>query len=116
MAEIKGKREPRPGSAGRATKKGEARDMPMTGAAGRGLGTTRGQYPKAGFPQPENAKPRKAGGDPYSTALPNRQVQGPAVRKGGGSGKPAGSRKSPFRSKGGGGTANTSKSAKTAGK
>lgn len=111
MAEIVGKREPRSGSAGRKAGK----PTPLKGSGGRSTGTPRGQYPKDGFPQPESAKPRKAGGDPMSTALPNRQVQGPAVRKGGGSGQP-GSRSNPFKVKGGGGTANTSKSAKTAGK
>lgn len=105
---------PRTGSAGRKPKKGESRDMPMTGSAGRDPGKARGAYPKDNFPTPiPGSKPRGSTGSPKETKLVNRQVQGPAVREGGGHGKPAGSRKSPWMASRRSGTANTSKSAKT---
>ena len=107
---------PRAGSTGRGTLKGEARDNPMTGAAGRATSKATPAYPADGNPALKPRKPntaRKTSGSPKETALPNRQVQGPTVREGGGSGKPAGSRGTPFRVKGGNGPGNSTKNAKT---
>lgn len=106
---------PRAGSTGRGTLKGEARDNPMTGAAGRATSKATPMYPGDGnvalIPRKPN-KARKAGGSPYDTKMVNRQVQGPTVREGGGSGKPAGSLGSPWRSKGGNGPGNSTKNPK----
>lgn len=87
---------PRKGSAGRATLKGEARDNPMKGAAGRTPSTPRGTYPADNFPKPSGGQhkgfiPRASTGDPMDNKMVNRQRKGPVVREGGGSGKPAGS-------------------------
>lgn len=85
---------PRAGSTGRGTLKGEARDNPMTGAAGRAASKATPTYPGDGnvaLNPIRGSKPRKSSGSPYDTKMVNRQVTGPAVREGGGSGKPAGS-------------------------
>lgn len=107
---------PRAGSTGRGTLKGEARDNPMTGAAGRATTKATPMYPGDGnvalTPKVEKGYTKRGPGSPYDTKMVNRQRQGPAVREGGGSGKPAGSTASPFRSKGGNGPGNSTKNPK----
>lgn len=109
---------PRAGSTGRKTRNVSTSPFgtpgPRKHAEGRATTKATPQYPK-GSVALNAMKTRKASnvhGSPYDTALPNRQVNGPAVQEGGGTPKPAGSTGSPFRSKGGHGPGNSTKKAK----
>jgi hypothetical protein len=110
---------PRAGSTGRKTRNVSTSAFgtpgPRKHAEGRATTKATPQYPKGSValtPKVEKG-PRRSPGSPYDTKLVNRQVQGPTVREGGGSGKPAGSTASPFRAKGGNGPGNSTKNPKT---
>lgn len=103
---------PRAGSAGRKPHKGEANASPMDGYAGRAPSKKRGQYPDPTPTPIPKSKPRAKTGSAMENKLVNRQVNGPAVRKGGGSGRPAGSTASPFKASGGNGPGNSTKNPK----
>lgn len=111
---------PRAGSTGRSVRNVATNSFgtpgPRKHAEGRAATKATPTYPGDGsvaMKPIKTSKPRKTSGSPYDTKMVNRQVQGPAVREGGGSGKPAGSTASPFRATGGNGPGNNTKNPKT---